>query len=129
MTSLLRASAVCVVLSSCACANPMVAPSPAPTVASSPTLSSISVAMGAASQPASQPQRIQMIATGRFSDTDYRDLTSLAAWESSNPGVATVSATGLLTYVSDGETTITATYQGKSGSKPLAFMNPSPWDY
>jgi hypothetical protein len=62
-----------------------------------------------------------------FSDAD-RDLTSVAAWESSNPKVATVSTTGLLTAIADGETTITGACQGTAGSKPLAFVHPSPWD-
>jgi hypothetical protein len=133
-SSLLRASAVCAVLSSYACgqSNPIVAPSPiAPSpIAPSPTLSSISVAMGPASQPAGQPQRIQMIATGRFSDTD-RDLTSLAEWQNSNPDVGTLSTTGLLIQAGPGTTTITATYQGKSGSLTFTttYPFPGPWDY
>ena len=47
-----------------------------------------------------------------------RDLTSMAAWQNSNPDVATVSTTGRLTLVSPGTTTVTATYQGK-----LVFHN------
>jgi hypothetical protein len=98
------------------------------TVPPPPTLSSISITMIAAPQPAWEPLMIQMIATGRFADTD-RDVTRLAAWQSSNLEVATVSTTGVLTKVGDGTTTITATYQGTSGSKTLTFMTPSPWDY
>jgi large repetitive protein len=99
-------------------------------VAPSATLSSISVAMGPASWPAGQPQRIQMIATGRFLDTD-RDLTSVAEWQNSNPDVGTISTTGLLTQTGPGTTTITATYQGKSGSLSFAttYPLPGPWDY
>jgi hypothetical protein len=132
MTSLLRAAAICGLLSGCACgqSTPMGASQSTPMVASSPTLASISVAMGPASRPEGQPQRIQMIATGRFSDTD-RDLTSVAAWQNSNPDVGTISTTGLLTQVGPGTTTITATYQGKSGS--LSFTTtyplPGPWEY
>jgi hypothetical protein len=129
LSSLLRASAVYAVLSSCACgqSNPIVASSP---TAPSPTLSSISVAMGPASQPAGQPQRIQMIATGHFSDTD-RDLTSLAEWQNSNPDVGTLSTTGLLIQAGPGTTTITATYQGESGTLTFAttYPFPGPWDY
>jgi hypothetical protein len=133
-SSLLRASAVCTILSSYACgqSNPIVAPSPiAPSpTAPSPTLSSISVAIGPASQPSGQPQRIQMIATGRFSDMD-RDLTSLAEWQYSNPDVGTLSTTGLLIQAGPGTATITATYQGKSGSLTFAttYPFPGPWDY
>jgi|KBSMisStandDraft_5_1062788.scaffolds.fasta_scaffold150940_3 hypothetical protein len=71
-----------------------------------------------------------MIATGHFSDTD-RDLTSVAAWQNSNPDVGTLSTTGLLTQAGPGTTTITATYQGRTGS--LSFTTtypfPGPWDY
>jgi len=115
---------ICVFLSSYACvqSNSMAAPTPTP--------SSISVAMGPASQPAGQPQRIQMIATGRFSAAT-RDLTSVAAWQNSNPDVGTISTTGLLTQNGPGTTSITATYLGKSGS--LSFTTtypfPGPWDY
>jgi hypothetical protein len=130
MTFRIRASAICVILSSYACgqSNPTVAPS-AMGIAS-PTLVSLSVAMGPASWPAGQPQRVQMIATGRFADMD-RDLTSVAEWQNSNPDVGTISTTGLLTQAGPGTTTITATYQGKSGSLSFAttYPFPSPWDY
>ena len=69
-----------------------------------------------------------MLATAHFADI-YRDVTRLAEWRSSNPEVATVSATGVLTEVGVGTTAITATYQGKSGSILLEFPNRSPWDY
>jgi hypothetical protein len=43
---------------------------------------------------------------------------TLAAWQSSNSGVATVSA-GLVNAVSPGNTTISASYQGQSAATPL----------
>jgi hypothetical protein len=122
LTSVLRASAVCLVLCSYACGQ-SIAPSP---TAPSPTISSISVTMIGLAPPG----MIQMIATERVLDTG-RDLTSIAAWQNSNPDVATVSTTGRLTLVGPGTTTVTATYQGKSGS--LSFTTtyplPGPWDY
>ena len=101
--------------------------------APSPTLLSISVTKSAT--VIAQPQSFQMLATGNFSSGEnVRDLTSVAAWQSSNPALASVSATGLLTLHPDiadlgaGMITITATYQGKSGSiDPL--LVPGPWDY
>ena len=128
MTRLARASAVCVVLASCACGqtNPLVAPS-------RETL--LSVVVEKSAQPASQPQSIQMLATGSYSSGEnVRDLTSVAAWQSSNPSLATVTTTGLVTLHPDvgdigvGTITITASYQGKSGSIDPVFI-PSPWDY
>lgn len=53
----------------------------------------------------------QFTATVTMTDSSTRDVTNDAAWTSSSPDVATVSATGLVTAVAAGETTITATYQ------------------
>jgi uncharacterized protein YjdB len=45
-------------------------------------------------------------------------------WSSSDPGVATVSATGLVTGVATGSATITATSQGKAGTAALTIRVP-----
>ncbi len=57
----------------------------------------------------------QLTATGVNSDGTPANLTNVA-WSSSSPQVATVSSTGLVTGVSAGTTTITATAQNISGS-------------
>jgi uncharacterized protein YjdB len=44
------------------------------------------------------------------------------AWQSSAPGVATVDAGGLVTAVSGGTTTITATSEGVSGSATVRVI-------
>ena len=44
-------------------------------------------------------------------------------WSSSNPGVATVSAPGMVTAVAAGTTTITATSEGKSGTAAVTISN------
>jgi hypothetical protein len=54
-----------------------------------------------------------MEAAARFSDG--KTLTVTATWQSSNPSVATVSD-GLVTAVAAGTVTISATYQGKTGT-------------
>ena len=113
-------AAIVVLMLAAACGEPT-APSP-------PTLYAVVVVMGSSSQSASQFTTAQMLATAHLSDT-YRDVTRLAEWRSSNPEVATVSATGVLSGVAVGTTTITATYQGKSGSVLVDVGNPSPWDY
>ncbi|MBW4056180.1 MAG: ATP-dependent DNA ligase, partial [Proteobacteria bacterium] len=65
----------------------------------------------------------QFSATGTFSDSTTRDLTTSATWSSSAPTVATVSnaagTNGLATSVSTGTTTITATSGGISGAATL----------
>src|SRR5438046_7137595 len=52
-------------------------------------------------------------------DGHREDWTRAAAWISSNPKVATVDQTGLVTPVSDGPVTITAKAQGQSASANL----------
>ena len=59
---------------------------------------------------------VQLTATGTFSDGTLHDLTKSATWSSSNTGVATVSATGLVTGVAAGDLTIAATYNSTTGS-------------
>ena len=43
-------------------------------------------------------------------------VTSGVTWQSSNPGVATVSDAGILTAIAPGTVTVTAAYQGVTGS-------------
>src|SRR5579884_763904 len=58
---------------------------------------------------------IQLKATAQMSDNTSKDVTSAAAWTSSNTALATVSSGGLVTIVGSGELDVTATYQGVSG--------------
>jgi hypothetical protein len=61
-----------------------------------------------------------LVATGLYSDNTTRDLTALVTWASSSSDVAGISnaagSRGLLTPLSAGSTTISATYQGVVGS-------------
>jgi|GEM_PF-5944049 len=62
----------------------------------------------------------QFRAVGTYSDGSIVDITTLAAWTSSDTGKATIGpATGLATSVGEGTTTITATLSGVSGSTTL----------
>jgi hypothetical protein len=61
----------------------------------------------------------QFTATAFYSDSSRTDVTSSATWSSSNPAVATISATGLALTVAQGNTTIGATYGGQSASTTL----------
>jgi endonuclease YncB( thermonuclease family) len=58
-------------------------------------------------------QSSQLIATAHLMTGDRLDVTSAAAWHTSNPSVASVS-NGVVTALSSGSATITANYQGKS---------------
>jgi hypothetical protein len=67
-------------------------------------------------------QTVQLSATAAFSvggHQENQDVTSIAAWQSSNVAVATVSG-GLVTAVAAGTVTIAATYQGKTGTANIS---------
>lgn len=78
------------------------------------TLIRLDVIPGAASVAALATQ--QMLAQGGFKDGGTISLTAAATWSSSDEDVATVSSAGLVTGVASGTCTITATYNGISGT-------------
>src|SRR5439155_18385142 len=67
-------------------------------------------------------QTTQLIATAR--DANGAVLTGRpVSWSSSNTAIAAVSAQGVVTAVIAGNTTITATSEGKSGTAALTVSN------
>jgi trimeric autotransporter adhesin len=56
----------------------------------------------------------QLKITAAFNDRSMQDVTASATYASSSTAVATVSAAGLVTAVSAGSATITASYQGQT---------------
>ena len=81
------------------------------------TLQSIEITPSAASAAAGTTS--QLTATGIYSDGGHRDLTYDAAWSSSNSAVANVNAGGVASAAAPGTTTISAKFQGLSGSGTL----------
>ena len=67
---------------------------------------------------------VQFTAIGIFCDQTTQNLTDQVCWTSSNPSVASISNAGLATGVSPGQTTITATLKGISGSTTLTVTSP-----
>ena len=69
----------------------------------------------------------QFAATGTFTDGTTQDLTAQVLWESSAAGAATISnaaaSHGLAQSVGLGDTTITATFSGTSGSTTLTVTS------
>ncbi len=61
----------------------------------------------------------QFTATGLYTDGSKRDITSLVAWSSANPAMASINNTGLAITVRRGATKITATQGNVSGSTTL----------
>lgn len=90
---------------------------------SAPTLSSISISPSAPSVAAGNSQ--QLTATGHYSDSTTKDMTSSATWKSSDTTIATVSSTGLATSLKQGTVTLTATSGSVSGTVSLAVSAPA----
>jgi hypothetical protein len=66
----------------------------------------------------------QLIATAVYSHGSNVDITGSAQWSSNAVGVATVSATGLVTGVGPGTTTVQASYASLIGSSTVIVPQP-----
>ncbi len=95
------------------------APAPPPaavaTVTLSPTSANLIVGGSATTLTATLRDAANAVLTGRT-----------IAWSSSNSSIATVSPTGIVTPVSAGTATISATSEGRSGSATITVANPAP---
>ncbi|MCS3456727.1 uncharacterized protein YjdB [Aeromonas sp. BIGb0405] len=58
----------------------------------------------------------QLAATGSYDDGSNRDVTASVSWSSSDPAVATVSPSGLVTAVAPGSATITGALDGETAT-------------
>ncbi len=65
----------------------------------------------------------QFVAVARYSDDSTTAVTTQAAWTSSNPSVASIDGGGGATPVGPGTTTITASWQGMTGSATLTVSD------
>ena len=65
----------------------------------------------------------QLVATGNYSDGSTVDVTASVSWTSSDPLVASVSLTGLVSAVAPGTATITGTLDGESTSLQVTVTN------
>ena len=88
-----------------------------------PALVSIAVNPATATVPLGTSQQYQAI--GTYSDGSTQDVTTLVAWSSAVSTVATVSGTGLALGVSQGTTTLTATFESIAATVPLTVGPPS----
>lgn len=91
------------------------------TLSVSPTVTSIAVTPANARLAIGKAQQFTAMAT--YSDDSTRDLTSQVLWASSDPGVASISATGLATTLTNGVTNVTATFGSVSGSTSLFVVS------
>ncbi len=85
-----------------------------PSIVLSPA--TVSVAVGA---------KQQLAALGNYSDGSAADVTPTVSWTSSASSVVTVSSSGLATGVAAGTATVTATFNGISGSAQITVPEPA----
>jgi hypothetical protein len=71
-------------------------------------------------------KELQFSATAEYGDATISNVTSTAAWSSSNPAVATVNTQGLVVAVAAGTTTITASSGGQKGTMILTVTTTAP---
>lgn len=69
-----------------------------------------------------QPQTLS--AKAYYSNGTSKDVTALAEWKSSDAGVASVSAGGIVTPVAAGNVTISASFEGQSGTCGVTVSTP-----
>ncbi|HEX8710663.1 MAG TPA: Ig-like domain-containing protein [Terracidiphilus sp.] len=86
---------------------------------STPTLLSISVTAANSATSIAAGQTLQLAATGKYSDGTSSNLTSQAAWKTSDSSLAATNASGLLTSFKQGSVTVSATQGGVTGSATI----------
>ena len=96
--------------------------SAAVTVAAAPPAPVASVSISPASASVSVGQTVQLAAMPKDANGNLLSGRTVS-WLSGNPGVATVSASGLVTGVSTGAATITAASEGKSGTAAMTVSS------
>ena len=87
-------------------------------------LESIAVTPANTSLPTGETE--QFTATGTLSNGTTENLTSEVTWTSSDTTWATINTTGLATAVSAGPVTISAAFDGVTGSTGLVVVTPTP---
>jgi hypothetical protein len=96
-----------------------------PTTTTTTTVTTSSVAVSGEPMLTGIGQRSQYTATATLSDGTTPDVTrsTTTTWSSSNTAVAVISSSGVVTTIADGATTLTATYQGVSGTQDLTIRS------
>lgn len=69
---------------------------------------------------------VNLTATATYSDSTTQNATNNAIWSSNNESVATVDNNGIVTGISTGSATITATYQGVSSNPSTSITVAAP---
>ncbi len=89
---------------------------------SSRTVKTITVSPSSQTLLLSTGQTQQFTAQATYSDGSVGDITTMAAWNSSNTSVATISSSGLAQPTGTGSTTISASLGGQVGTATLTVQ-------
>lgn len=92
-------------------------PTASPTAPTTSPVVSVVITGGAALGAPGQTSQLTAIAG--LSNGTTQDVSASAIWESSDPSVATVTRSGMVTAVAPGQLLVSATYQGRTASLPL----------
>jgi hypothetical protein len=89
-----------------------------PALCQAPSLSSLSISPN-------QPSVViggttQLTATATYSDSSSNDVSSSVAWSSTDPRIASLSGSGLVSGSATGNVVITASYQGQTASTTIS---------
>lgn len=94
---------------------------------SSPSLVLVSIKVSPAQPSVIAGETRQFTATGTYSNNVSQDITASAVWTSSNAPIASISnmagSAGLATTLAPGSTTISASFDGQSGTTSLAVVH------
>jgi len=88
-----------------------------------PALASIAISPAGVTIPNGTSQQYQAI--GTYTDGSTQNVTNLVSWTSTITGVATVNNSGLALALSQGATTVTASFESISASVPLTVGAPN----
>ena len=91
---------------------------------SSPTSSTTVASIAITGSAPAVGSTSQLTATATMSNGTTQDVTSSATWVSGDATIATVSGAGVVTGVSAGSTTVTATYQSVTAADSIAVTLP-----
>ena len=89
--------------------------------ASGPAVVAI-VITGVPAAPVYPGQSAQLTANATFADGTTRDVTDIATWSTTDPGVVAVSATGSMTAAGPGRADVSATFGGAGHSIAIAVV-------
>ncbi len=123
-----RESRISIVLSAfllgaAACGTGSSTPTAPTTALSTPTPGSLTISGAKSTNGVGTSQ--QLTATFKSSGGATSDVTAAATWLSDAPAVARVTSAGLVTTVALGTATVTATYQGQSGTARVSVATGS----